>query len=374
MNKLRRKFITEDLKLDIIKQIKKGQLKAGDPILSLNQMVDRYRISKSSVEKGVKELITEGIIESVRGKGNFVRSAGVGMLKGNREGTHLGLSYPFESAKMQLLEEIQDYVLKCGGLLTMYDVSEDSQDPEKERLFLETLEQNSASGAVIFATPLEPRNTKLFRQLRERGMKIALISPPAYDVNDEVMFLPDFRLGGYLAVDYFVEQGYKQVSLVRTGHHPVYCQWLEEGIFSSASKNNVELIESEFRVKGPEKGKNLSLAEIVEMNRDIIPGLKKLPDKTGLIFRASCDAYVVKILLAEIGGKNPKDIGLMPLGTQRIEHLPGIPYIDDHAREVVYSAINYLLDDQIDPTMTFQKFIKPEIVIPSAVVSLESVG
>ncbi|MEW6424506.1 MAG: GntR family transcriptional regulator [Bacillota bacterium] len=57
---------------DIKRQIESGKLKEGDAIPSESQLVSEYRTSRVTVRRGLALLLEAGLIETVRGKGNFV--------------------------------------------------------------------------------------------------------------------------------------------------------------------------------------------------------------------------------------------------------------------------------------------------------------
>ena len=56
----------------IISDIEEGILKHGQRIPSINETSEMYYLSRDTVEKAYKELRERGIINSVRGKGNYI--------------------------------------------------------------------------------------------------------------------------------------------------------------------------------------------------------------------------------------------------------------------------------------------------------------
>lgn len=60
--------LAEDLK----QQIESGELKPGDVVPSETQLVNEYGISRVTVRRGLALLLEAGLIETVRGKGNYV--------------------------------------------------------------------------------------------------------------------------------------------------------------------------------------------------------------------------------------------------------------------------------------------------------------
>lgn len=57
---------------DLKQQIESGKLKPGDIIPSESQLGAAYNISRMTVRRGLALLIESGLIETVKGKGNFV--------------------------------------------------------------------------------------------------------------------------------------------------------------------------------------------------------------------------------------------------------------------------------------------------------------
>ncbi|MDT3699914.1 MAG: GntR family transcriptional regulator [Thermincola sp.] len=57
---------------DLKQQIESGQLKPADAVPSESQLVSEYGVSRVTVRRGLAILLEAGLIETVRGKGNFV--------------------------------------------------------------------------------------------------------------------------------------------------------------------------------------------------------------------------------------------------------------------------------------------------------------
>jgi len=54
-------------------EIESGVLRAGDPIPSNATIMDRFRVASSTAQRAVRTLRSEGLVESVPGRGVFVR-------------------------------------------------------------------------------------------------------------------------------------------------------------------------------------------------------------------------------------------------------------------------------------------------------------
>jgi GntR family transcriptional regulator len=64
--------IYQQIKRSLMQVIENGALKHGDPIPSENELASRYKISRMTARKATEELVREGRLMRVPGKGTFV--------------------------------------------------------------------------------------------------------------------------------------------------------------------------------------------------------------------------------------------------------------------------------------------------------------
>lgn len=62
------------IKEDVISKIKDGSLKSGDQIDGEFTLMKKYDVSQITVRKAISELVTEGYLYRIRGKGTYVSS------------------------------------------------------------------------------------------------------------------------------------------------------------------------------------------------------------------------------------------------------------------------------------------------------------
>lgn len=369
MSTLKRDIVADKLINDLSEQILNGKLKAGEPILSLNQLVVQYGISKSSVKKAVDQLAQKGLLKKMHGKGIFVpdrlpakKSNG----SGNGRISQIGLSYPANIYTTHILSEIKDYVMGRNGMLTVYDVAADQQDPSRERVFLEHMSELGVRGIAIFASPIEPVNTALFNQLRLNGIKVALLSPYKYDMDDQVCFLPDSRLLGYKAVESLAKRGCKNICFA-TKHmpgHPVYVQWIEEGIFSACRNLEVKKDEKTVALNLLAQGERLTFDELMQRNKHIPEILSSLPAHTGIVCRNLMEAQLLAAYrrrLKNLKGQIIEFFSCMP--SSSYENEPAIPGADDDQSNLLRATVDYLLDDSIPADFIFQRYFAPKVSV-----------
>jgi GntR family transcriptional regulator len=61
------------ISLEIIKQIKAGEISPGSRVLSENEIIQQYEVSNTTARKVLLEIENAGLVERVRGKGTFVK-------------------------------------------------------------------------------------------------------------------------------------------------------------------------------------------------------------------------------------------------------------------------------------------------------------
>ncbi len=74
-----REHVYKRLKDTIIREVKNGTLQENDPILSERLLSEQFGISRISTRKALKELIAEGYLYTLPGKGTFVRGITSGL-------------------------------------------------------------------------------------------------------------------------------------------------------------------------------------------------------------------------------------------------------------------------------------------------------
>ncbi len=85
-----RETVYKRLKDTIVREIKNKSLKPDDPILSERLLSEKFGISRISVRKALKELIDEGYLYTVPGKGTFVKGVSSSIRTRNEKTFNLG--------------------------------------------------------------------------------------------------------------------------------------------------------------------------------------------------------------------------------------------------------------------------------------------
>jgi GntR family transcriptional regulator len=73
--------IYRQLRDRVVAMVLDGELREGDPLPSVRTVSAEYRLNPLTVLKGYQQLVDEGLVESRRGLGMFVREGAVKLLR-----------------------------------------------------------------------------------------------------------------------------------------------------------------------------------------------------------------------------------------------------------------------------------------------------
>jgi GntR family transcriptional regulator, arabinose operon transcriptional repressor len=201
--------IYQQLAAIIRKQVLYAELKPGDKLPSEHEMVHQYQISRSSVRQAIDILVTEGLVERVHGKGNFIQN----WRTSNPEGGTIGLLVPYERLSLfpNIISGIESAAKARGYTLILSYMGKDDRE---EIQTVRRLRDQRVAGLVIY-----PRNyityDEMVWQLFEEGFPFVLIDryftelPCSYVGVDNVTAV-------YRAVEYLIQLGHRQIGFVTT--------------------------------------------------------------------------------------------------------------------------------------------------------------
>src|SRR4030095_7322517 len=78
----------------VVAMILGGVLKEGDPLPSVRTVAAEYRVNPLTVMKGYQQLVEEGLVESQRGRGMFIKPGPRELLRQGERQKFLGEEWP----------------------------------------------------------------------------------------------------------------------------------------------------------------------------------------------------------------------------------------------------------------------------------------
>ena len=98
----------------VVALILEGALKEEDPLPSVRNVAAEYRVNPLTVLKGYQELVDEGLVETRRGRGMFIKPGARELLMAGERKRFLAEEWPRVYATIQRLGLKTDELLGAG--------------------------------------------------------------------------------------------------------------------------------------------------------------------------------------------------------------------------------------------------------------------
>lgn len=198
----------QNIKRFIMDGIRDGLYKPGDKLPSESELIDRFETSHITVRRAMTDLVSEGIVYRIQGKGSFV------MPLAEDESEIVVSHLLFEndrqdSSLIGLLRGAGEYMSQ-KGIRIRYDFLDTSV--ESECLYMERLINERIRGALLYLHDPDQCVEKL-REMDEAGLPYVLMDrcPRSYQVN---YVASNNITGGYMQVQYLVALGHHKIGFV----------------------------------------------------------------------------------------------------------------------------------------------------------------
>lgn len=189
--------------------IAEGQLKVDDKLFSEYELANNFNISRHTVRKAIGELVNEGWLYQLQGKGTFVANTEETIHKKSKligvVTTYLK-DYIFPS----IIYGIDEILSKEGYTILLGNTNNEF---EKERSCLLNMLNNNLDGLIIEPTKsvLPNPNLDIYELFKSRGIPIVFIHA-YYNHLDASYVIEDDILGGYLATKHLIDSGHRNIA------------------------------------------------------------------------------------------------------------------------------------------------------------------
>ena len=106
--------IYRQLRDRVVASILDGVLKEGDPLPSVRNVATEYRINPITVLKSYQQLVVEGLVETKRGRGMFIKPGARDLLLEGERQKFLAEQWPRIHATIQRLGLTPDELLEAA--------------------------------------------------------------------------------------------------------------------------------------------------------------------------------------------------------------------------------------------------------------------
>jgi len=196
------------LKEYLINTIRADKLKPGDKIQTENELAEKFGVSRHTIRQAIGELVAEGWLYRVQGKGTFVdRRPDINSTDSKIIG--VVTTYLNEYIFSAIIRGI-DGVLSSQGYSIVLSCTYNQH--EKEKICINNMLNQRIDGLIVESTrsALPNPNLQLYKELSAKGVPILFIHGCYKDLNYSYIVEDDI-LGGYLAAKHLIESGHREI-------------------------------------------------------------------------------------------------------------------------------------------------------------------
>lgn len=200
------------VKNDILNWIQSGRLKPNDQVQTEFELSDSFGMSRQTVRQAIGELVQEGWLYRIQGKGTFVTAAAPIGRKGDEAGKTIGMITTYISDYIfPLIVRGAEAELRSRGYRLM--LCSTDNDKEKERESLDLMLGHPLSGLIIEPTKSAEGNPNLhyFLSLDVSNIPYIMINE-RYSETDCPCVKVDDEKGGFLAAEHLIKLGHRHIA------------------------------------------------------------------------------------------------------------------------------------------------------------------
>jgi len=302
----------ERLKTYFMAELASGRLRPGDPLPAEQRLAKTLKVARNTVRQAMAELVRDGLIHRVPGKGTFVDEQVRARLNRGLEvfamitpetgaAFYLSLLDGFESAASRINHQTligqsrNDVNLQAGIILQLLD--------------------KNVAGVAMVPTSV-PTPVYQIRQLQERGIAVVFCHRAVEDISAPALLLP-FRDQGRTAGEALIRHGHRNVAILTFGGTEKYTE-----------PHYVEMVMAAFRDAVLAGGGKVcdecphlfpfSSTKLGEREEEVFEFLQRLccrPDRpTAIVATFDNLAELLFLQLGQLGLRVPEDISLVGFG------------------------------------------------------------
>lgn len=336
--------------------IQQGKWQPNEKIPSENELSTKFNVSRITIKKALEDLVEQGIIYRIQGKGSFLSSTSrnepkIYVNKPNEtKNKVIALIMPRVEAlfNTHLLSSIEQ-TLTSQGYRIIFCQSRDSQKLE-EQTIKEVLELG-VQGIIIYPVEGETYNEEVLR-LSLKGFPLVLIDRYFRGIDVNSVCSDNFE-GGYNATKHLLELGHSRIGIISTKHQDTTS--IEDRILG------YEKALSDFHIPVDHRlySLNLEFMEKEENEKKIQTFLQDNPDITA-IFAITNGLNILKAA-TELGLNVPNDLSILMFDDNEFaDFFTLLPTcVQQQERKVGEEAANLLISAIENPNIKRQKVLIP---------------
>ncbi|MDT8719137.1 GntR family transcriptional regulator [Clostridium sp. 19966] len=336
------------------KEMEEGRIAYGQQLLTENEIVEKFSVSRHTVRQALMELENNGYIKREQGKGTFCSYIEGSKIKEKKTiavlTTYIS-NYIFPS----IISGIEEVLSSSGYDLLLYNTNNEKQ---KEKECLEKILENEVSGLIVEPTmsAVDNININYYLELEKRNIPYIMINSKYQELKAPFVGMDDEE-GAYILTRYLLQLGHKNIA----------------GIFKNddlqglnREKGYIKAIrESGLAVDSKNIGK-YGTKEKEYFPQDFTNGLLRKKERPTAIICYN-DQIAVQALQAirEMELRIPQDIALVGYDDSYIATATEVKLTTiRHPKEELGRRAARMLMDIIEGTIVHESYIyKPELIV-----------
>ncbi|HET6381657.1 MAG TPA: GntR family transcriptional regulator [candidate division Zixibacteria bacterium] len=197
--------------LELAAQIAEGRYPPGARLPAENELAASFGVSRGTLREALRSLRADGVVESVPGRGNFVKRGSPSRPDARRRLVGVVVPSVAQPYVSDLIGVMEDELHRHGYALL---VGSSGSTREQQAGRVHRILEEGASGLIVYPIDYEP-DLPLFEHLVAEGFPIVLIDRHLVGLTIDAV-LPDNTGGAYAAVSHLAELGHRRIAFVST--------------------------------------------------------------------------------------------------------------------------------------------------------------
>lgn len=221
------------------KLIRDGNIAPGARLPSMDDLAATHKVNRLTVNRALSQLKAEGLVVSIPTRGTYVPDELPPAGERRRNGTltvglvsHVLFPTEFGPYHTQIIAGIQDELGKAGGNLLLLPAAHVQPQSKIYDLMI-----RANLDAVIYLGPID---MPTLRRMIHNGPPSVLVDFQVRGINEDAV-LVDNRGGGYLAIEYLLSLGHKDIAVILGTEDQVAAQDRLAGVHEALVDSGIPL-------------------------------------------------------------------------------------------------------------------------------------
>lgn len=354
--------------------IRQSVWQSDEKIPSENELADKFKVSRITIKNALQELIEEGLIYRIQGKGTFVSTNKLGeppVYRPAQQDSYNTIAYLMPRLDNRftanLLHGIENQLAEEGFHL-LFRTTGDSQ--ENERLILRHMVQSGVKGIIIYPAQGQSYNEDILK-LTLNEFPVVVVDRYLRGVETNYVCSDNVK-GAFDAVSHCIQQGHRHIGFIST--HTEGTSSIEDRLtgYEKALSEHGILIDRHLRLT------ELDSKQVNEILREgashaaskerIKTYLETNPGLTAVIAVNSAVGLTLMEAAKELSIQVPEQLSVVFLDDFELSAFSAIPptYVNQEEYTVGREAVKLLVSVMENPRQKRRKIVVPTRLIVRA--------